>query len=143
MSDLNEIGIKSVSRAIRVDELMKKQLGGGDFGAILTQNVGAYTDPEVLQELWGSALERTAWCGTFRHPDVTKLLDEAAKESDPQTRKELFYQADELIVSLQPGTFLFHKTVLNVMSKRIVMPLPFSLDFSGYCRLRHASIRSK
>jgi hypothetical protein len=46
-----------------------------------------------------------------------------------------------LIASLQPGTFLYHKTAIDVMSKRFFLPAPFELTTQGIYRLKDAVLR--
>ncbi len=48
---------------------------------------------------------------------------------------------EDLFMALQPGTFLFHKTAIDVISKRFGLPHPFSLSHSGIHRLRHARLK--
>jgi peptide/nickel transport system substrate-binding protein len=140
---LNEIGVKAHSRAIPLNELMRRHLSNSEFEAVLTQAAGAYENPTALQHLWCPTAGEAAWCGSFYHPGVSNLLNKAVEERDPQEKLQLFQQAERLVAALQPGTFLFHRTSLDVLSKRITLPSPFSLDFAGICRLRYASIQTK
>jgi peptide/nickel transport system substrate-binding protein len=137
---LNDVGIKAHLQSLPFSELKKRYGRNKAFQAVLTEFYGAYVDPECLRSLWTPDLFKRSEAGSFEDPDVTRLISEALDETDPVRQKELFYDIDALITSLQPGTFLFHKTAIDVMSKRFNMPFPFSLTHEGIWRLRHASL---
>jgi len=137
---LNDLGIKVHVQSLPFSELKKKYGRNTAFQAVLTEFHGAYVDPECIGSLWAPDLFKRSEAGSFEHPDVTRLIHEALDETDPVRQKELFYDIEALITSLQPGTFLFHKTAIDVMSKRFKMPFPFSLTHEGIWRLRYASL---
>jgi len=138
---LNDLGIKVHLQSFPFLELKKRYGRNTGFQAVLTEFAGVYRNPEfTIESLWAPGLSKRSEAGSFEHPDVTRLIYEALDETDPVRQKELFYEIDALITSLQPGTFLFHKTAIDVMSKRFRLPFPFSLTHEGIWRLRHASL---
>ena len=137
---LNDLGIKAHLQVLPFLELKKRYGRNNEFQAVLTEFHGVYRNPEHLRSLWAPNLSERSQAGSFEHPDVTRLVHEALDETDPVRQEELFYEIDALITSLQPGTFLFHKTAIDVMSKRFKMPFPFSLTHEGIWRLRHVSL---
>lgn len=128
---LNDLGIKAHLQSLPFLELKKKYGRNNVFQAVLTEFHGAYRNPERLKSLWAPDLSERSEAGSFEHPDVTRLVHQALDETDPVRQKQLFYEIDALITLLQPGTFLFHKTAIDVMSKRFRVPFPFSLTHEG------------
>jgi peptide/nickel transport system substrate-binding protein len=139
---LNDAGVKVRLRPLPLEEICSRYLRNDAFQAVLTEFRCKHDDPEHLKEQWVGNTSRRSEAGCFEHPEVTALIYKALEESDPLVRKELFYEADALITSLQPGTFLFHKTAIDVMSKRFRLLLPFSLTNQGIYHLRYASVNS-
>lgn len=137
---LNDLGIKVRLQSLPYEELKRRYFRNNQFQAVLTEFRGAYRDPEILKQQWSSGLSKRSEAGRFEHPQVTRLICQALDEKDPLRQKKLFYKTDALIQSLQPGTFLFHKTAIDVMSKRFKIPFPFSLTQEGIYRLRYASL---
>lgn len=137
---LSDIGITMRIQTITIDEMYAKYNRNNAFQAVLTEIAGVYTRPEYLLELWTPADSKPSEAGGFDHQEVTRILDMAMQTHDPVLKKHYLHQADALIASLQPGTFLFHKTALDVMSKRFVMPYTFSLSHEGIHRLWHARL---
>lgn len=137
---LNDLGIKAHLQSLPFLELKKKYGRNNEFQAVLTEFGGVYRNPEFIGSLWAPSRSKRSEAGSFEHAELTRLIRQALDETDPLRQKELFYKIDALITSLQPGTFLFHKTAIDVMSKRFIMPSPFSLTHEGIWRLRHASL---
>lgn len=140
---LNDIGIRVHLESLPFTEVQRRHIRSGAFQAVLTEISGVYRDPEFIKSMWGPDFPIMAEAGAFEHPEVTRLIRQALDESDPIKQRERFYEIDALIMSLQPGTFLFHKTAIDVMSKRFTLPFPFSLTHEGVYRLRHASLNPK
>jgi ABC-type transport system substrate-binding protein len=107
---------------------------------VLTELGGSYRNPEDLSR-WSTLFQTKSVVGCFEHPEVNHLIKKGLYEKDPKKQKKLFYKTDELITSLQPGTFLFQKTAIDVMSKRFSLSHPFSLTHAGIHRLRHATLK--
>jgi len=72
--------------------------------------------------------------------EVNQLIQKAIAEKNLFKKKHLFYKVDALITSLQPGTFLFQKTAIDVMARRFTLSAPFKLKYAGIYRLRYASL---
>jgi peptide/nickel transport system substrate-binding protein len=137
---LNELGIRVKLQELAYEKLIKKYFGNTDFQAVLTELDGAYRNPELIKMLWSTDINSKATAGCFKHPKVNHLLKKAFDHNDPEKLKKIFYEIDALITSLQPGSFLFQKTAIDVMSKRFRIPHPFSLTYEGIYRLKYASL---
>lgn len=139
---LGDLGMKVHLQELPGDVLIQKHMQNCSFQSILTE-FGATPDmPELLQYMWCPAgNQRSPVC--FEDSCTTNLFKQALQEEDTVKRTELFQAIDARIAALQPGTFLFHKIALNVMSKRINYPFPFRVDLGSVHRLRHASIGSR
>ncbi|NOY68817.1 MAG: ABC transporter substrate-binding protein [Deltaproteobacteria bacterium] len=136
---LNDIGIKIHIRALPMAELYLRYNRNYRFQAVLTESTGAYRRPEYLMDIWTPGPFGVSLAGGFEDPEATRLLDMAMDTTDPAQQKVLFFKADDRIASLQPGTFLFHKTAIDAMSRRFSLPFPFTLSYPGIYRLRLAS----
>lgn len=137
---LNDLGIKVNLQAVEYRELVKRFVRNNKFQAVLADLRGADRNPEFLKQQWSTYPSGCSVAGCFKHPEVTRLINHALEEKDPLRQKQLFYEIDALIASLQPGTFLFCKTAIDVMSRRFHLPTPFSLTHEGIYQLRHTSI---
>jgi hypothetical protein len=109
----------------------------------LTELLGvneAYRRPfEYIHLLWGSEGGKKSWAGGFEHPDIRTLLD-AIVQCAPAARKNILQEFDHTLASLQPGTFLFQKIAVDVISKRFNLPFPFSVTRYGVYHLKDASV---
>ncbi|MDY6988360.1 MAG: ABC transporter substrate-binding protein [Thermodesulfobacteriota bacterium] len=137
---LNDLGIMAQVELLPFSEIKRRYFANTAFQAVITDLRGAYRNPEYLRRQWCRSLYKGSEAGCFDHLAVTRLLREALGEKDPLRKKQLLYQADTLITSLQPGTFLCHKMAVNVMSKRFTLTLPFSLTYQGIHSLRYVSL---
>lgn len=140
---LNNLGIRAGIQALRFEALQKKCVKNTRFQAVITELQGAYRKPEVLICYWVPGSKSPSIAGCFDHPEVTRLIKTCFETKDPKIRKELYYEIDAQIASLQPGTFLFQKTAIDLMSKRFWLPQAFSLTHEGIHRLRHAILIEK
>lgn len=70
-------------------------------------------------------------------------MERAFATTDASKQKTLLSELDVRIATLQPGTFLFHKTAIDVMSRRFHLPRHFELTNEGIYRLKDASPRHK
>lgn len=138
---LNDIGIKAHVKALPFEQLKNSYLGKNAFHAVLTEFREGYRSPEFLKSTWSSEGPVKSRAGGFEHPEVSRLLDQALSEKDPSLQKDVLFKLDDLIIALQPGTFLFHKTAIDVMSKRFNLRTPFSLTYAGIHRLRNATLK--
>jgi peptide/nickel transport system substrate-binding protein len=137
---LNDIGVRVDLQALEHRDLVRKFVSNNQFQAVLADFRGADRNPEFLKQQWSTYLSRCSVAGCFEHPNVTRLINHVLEENDPLKQKQLFYEIDALIASLQPGSFLFHKTAIDVMSRRFHLPTPFTLTQEGIYQLRYASI---
>lgn len=139
---LDEIGIQVRLQYLPYGELRDNYFRNTAFQAVLTEFHGVYRtiSYEFLLNLWSPLAEGTAVAGCFDAPPVTRLLRAAAGETDPIQRQALLFQAESLIVALQPGIFLFHKAAMDVMSRRIRLSVSFRLNNAGIYRLQYAAL---
>ncbi len=139
----NDIGIMAHLSSLPIDEAQKRYIRNTEFQAVLTELRSCIQTPEALMDLWSSIGPGKSAAGCFEDPRLTRVLAEAVNESDPEKKQELIGKAEAIIVSLQPGTFLFHRMSLDVMSRRIHFPYPFSIKYEDLCRLPYASIQPR
>jgi len=137
---LNDVGIRARLQALPFEDIKRRYYRNNQFQAVLTEFRGAYRNPESLETKWSCIENRNSDAGCFKHSIVTRLIKKGIAEKDPGKRKKIFYEIDALITSLQPGTFLFQKTAIDVMSKRFRIPHPFSLTYEGIYQLKYASL---
>jgi peptide/nickel transport system substrate-binding protein len=137
---LNDLGIKVELQALEHRDLVRKYVRNNQFQAVLADFKSAFRKPEYLKQQWSTYPSRCSVAGCFEHPEVTRLINHALEEKDPLQQKQLFYEIDALIASLQPGTFLFQKTAIDVMSKRFSLPRHFSITYEGIYQLKYASL---
>ena len=138
---LNDLGIRVRLHALAFEDIQRRYLRNNEFQAVLTELSGAYRYTEYLKTFWSNSTEGGSKAGCFEHPEVTYLIKKGFEEKDPKNQKAFLYKLDALIISLQPGTFLFQKTAIDVMSKRFRLPHRFSLTHEGIHSLRHADLR--
>lgn len=142
---LNEIGIKATIEELPSEVIKQRYYKNTEFQAVLTEIEGVYDvfSYERLETNWSPLAGRKAVAGGFGHPKVTRLLKKISAERDTSRRIALLHKTDALIASLHPGTFLFQKTAIDVMSKRFDLPYPFQLNHAGIYRLKHAALKRK
>lgn len=139
--DLNEVGMKAHIKLLPYEELCRRYVENNQFQAVLTEFGTSQRKPEEFEKLWTPLIDNVSVAGCFEDTEVTRLVRLLASENDPEKAKALCHQIDARIAFLQPGTFLYHKTVFDVMSARISFSGPFSLTQSGASRLWRATIR--
>ena len=138
---LNELGIKVHLQYLPFSELTGRYVCNNEFEAALTEFRGVYRDFEGMKPLWCPNSSGKSAAGGFEDDELSRLVNQALRQTDPGRKKQLIYEIEALIVSRQPGTFLFHKAAIDVMSKRFKLPFPFSLKHDGIRRLlQHASL---
>lgn len=140
---LNEVGIKVHLDSLPHKEVSRRYQRNDEFQAVLTELLGAseaYQQPlEYIHLLWGSEDGQKSWAGGFEHPDIRNLLDTIA-QCAPAVRKDILQEFDYTLAWLQPGTFLFQKVAVDVISKRFNLPFPFSATLHGIYHLKDASV---
>jgi len=137
---LNDLGIRVRLQALAFEDIQRRYLRNNQFQSVITELSGIYHHTEYLKTFWSNTTEGRSKAGCFEHTEVNRLIKKAFEEKDPKKQKEFFYKLDALITSLQPGTFLFQKTAMDVMSKRFSLPHAFSLAHEGIYRLKYASL---
>jgi peptide/nickel transport system substrate-binding protein len=137
---LNDIGIKVRLRLLPFEELVRRYRRNNEFQAVITEFTTVHDEPEYLAELWSPYRSNKSRAGCFAHPKVTRLLHQALNEGNASKQKDLFHKVDALISSLQPGTFLFQKLAIDIMTNRFSLSFPFTLDHPGIYRLKYASL---
>lgn len=137
---LNEIGIRAYLKALPTREYLSRFVYKSNYETILAEASWSDRHPEVLQYLWSAQSSRSAAVGGFNNPQATCLIELVMGTKD--ARKQLSYlrRLEALLTDLQPGTFLFHKTALDVMSKRFQLSGPFKLTHEGFYHLKGAKL---
>lgn len=140
---LYHIGITINLRPLDYDQLVNAYFQNERFQAVLTELKGVYREPGSILRHWSAGAHGKSYAGGFSHPEVHRMIDQAFKEKDPAQKKHLLQSLDKKIAALQPGTFLFQKTALDVMSRRIRLPHRFSLTYDGLARLKDATLNDE
>lgn len=139
----NEIGIQMTIDPVPLDSIAEKYRRNTDFQSVLTEFNDGCRCPEWLKGFWTPCYYGKSGAGCFVHPKVTNLLEQAFSATDSAQKITYLHKADAMIASLQPGSFLYHKTTIDVMSKRFFLPTPFDLTTQGIYRLKDAVLRQK
>jgi peptide/nickel transport system substrate-binding protein len=140
---LNEVGVRVRTKMLPYNELMGKYFRNTQFDAVLTELNGAYRNPIMALNLWAPIGTTHSVAGCFHHSEVTKLVHQIYKEADPLQQIYIYHKIDSILTSLQPGTFLFHKKAIDVMSRRFALPFPLSLSHEGVYRLQYAHLKNE
>jgi len=140
---LNEVGVRVQTKMLPFNELMGKYHRNTQFDAVLTEMRGAYRNPKMALNLWAPIGTTPAVAGCFNHSEVTKLVHQVFKGVDTPKQIPTYYKIETWLTSLQPGTFLFQKKAIDVMSRRFVLPFPFSLSHHGIYRLQYAYLKNE
>ncbi|RJP84567.1 MAG: ABC transporter substrate-binding protein [Desulfobacteraceae bacterium] len=140
---LNEIGIRVHLKAMPTDAFYNFYSRNTDFEAVLTELTANDRRPEEVLEVWVTSRDLLSQAGGFDSPEATRLTGLTLTAKDPETRKALFQQFDQLIADLQPGSFLFQKIYIDAMSRRFALNHPFSFDYPGLYRLKDARLKNE
>ena len=135
----NDIGIRMAVRSRPYKEIVARYYNNNDFQAILTEFPGAGRQPEYAIKGWIPDDQGQTLAGNFSDPQVTDLIERGLRAADRRTAALYFRQAEARLIALQPGSFLYHKTALDVMSRRFSLSAPFSLTCEGLFRLGQAA----
>jgi len=139
--NLNQLGIHAHVDMLSQKELNRRYYRSNQFQAVLTEFGTSQRIPEAIEDLWAPSFNDFSVAGGFEDEEVTRLFRLMDSENGPEKRKALCHQIDARIAFLQPGTFLYHETAIDVMSARISIPFPFSLTADGASRLWRATIQ--
>jgi len=140
---LNEVGIRVHLKALPPDVLYNRYSRNTEFDAVLTELTANDRRPGGVINSWVTADGKRSQAGGFDSPEVGRLAGLALAAKDPETRKALFQQFDQLIADLQPGSFLFQKIYIDAMSKRFALNYPFYIDYEGFYRLQYARLKDE
>jgi peptide/nickel transport system substrate-binding protein len=140
---LNDAGIRVRLRHLPYNDLIERYLHRDAYEAVLTEVKGVYRDLGLLEDLWASDADRSPMVGGgFSDRDVVGMIHTALAEKRPHARNRLLRTVDARITALHPGIFLYHKTSVDVLSRRFKLSHPFSLDYPGLFRLKWISVDS-
>ena len=135
---LNDVGIQVRLLALPTLRLWKRYCQNTDFQAVLAQTGGLHRKPEILKYLWVSETNRCSFMGCFHDGSITEAVDRFLKDTNIDC-KDRGAKIQRVFDEIHPATFLFHKSCLDVLSKRIEYPFSFSLEYAGVWHLRFAS----
>lgn len=79
-----------------------------DFHILRSSWIGDYNDPASFLNVWTSTSgnNHSGWS----HPDYDRFLNEAARATDSETRRNFFQQAESLLVAEAPFIPIYHYT---------------------------------
>lgn len=138
--NLNEVGIKAHTKLLPYKELCRRYSRNNQFQAVLAEFKTVH-QPDSIARVWTPLIDNASEAGCFDDQDITRLARILISENCPEKTTAICHLLDARIAFLQPGTFLYHKIVFDVMSARISLPFPFSLTQAGASRLWRATIK--
>ncbi len=136
---LNDIGIQVRLLSIPTFQLLKCYSRKTDFQAILTQVSGLYRNPQLLKHFWVSKTNRCSYLGCFEDDSISEAVELFLNETHIDD-KERGSKIQSVFHEIHPATFLFHKSSLDILSKRIDYPSFVFFNSSGVYRLKFATI---
>ena len=95
----------------RVDAPTRAQLlGDGAFQLALTSHIGVGGDPDYLRR-WYAGEEANAFAqgSIFRHERYARLGQEQAAALDPETRRAIVFEMQEILAEELPTIVLYHR----------------------------------
>jgi peptide/nickel transport system substrate-binding protein len=110
--DLKRVGINLEIRTYEFATLYADVLKG-NFQMFTLQWVGgAVADPDILRRVFHSQMVPPVRFnrGHFSDPEVDRLLDEAARATDVESRRERYAKVQQRLAELAPYISLWHKT---------------------------------
>lgn len=138
--NLNNLGIEVNINLLKYQDIKASYFQNTNFQAVLTELSGIHKELDILYRFWSPGEHGPSYAGCFNNDAVNYLIAKSLSTKNLNQRKALLQELDGLIASLQPGTFLFHKSATDVMSRRLSLPFPFQLTNEGIFRLQYASI---
>ena len=103
-----EVDVRSYEFATLYADILK-----GNFQMYALQWVGgALADPDILRRVFHSQQVPPAGFnrGRFSDPEVDRLIDEASKATDYETRRQLYGRVQQLLAEAAPYISLWHRT---------------------------------
>jgi len=119
--NLREVGIDVDVRSYEFATLFADILKG-NFQMYSLQWVGsALADPDMLRRIFHSGQVPPAGFnrGYFSDPEVDRLIDEASRATDYESRKRLYGEVQKLIADAAPYISLWHRTNFALSDSRI------------------------
>jgi peptide/nickel transport system substrate-binding protein len=85
-------------------------LGDGAFQLALTSHIGVGGDPDYLRR-WYAGEEANAFAqgSIFRHERYARLGQEQAAALDPETRRTIVFEMQEILAEELPTIVLYHR----------------------------------
>ncbi len=136
---LNQIGIKMHIVPLDFNDLLGSYHENGSFDAMLIQMTGAYANPRFFST-WLSSDDGYAKSISLSQSEQVSLFGPYYKELY-QDKRELVGYIDDRLIHYQPGCFLFHRSILNVMSMRFEVRSTFSLKLNGIYNLQYLHVK--
>lgn len=141
--NLNEVGIRAHLQILPPDALQNRYYQNTDFDAVMVELNSNFRRPEELLDLWVTPDDALSVTGGFACPEADHLANLILNAKDPAIKKAHLQHFDQLIADLQPGSFLFRKMSIDVISKRFELKYPFSFDYQGLYRMQHARLKNE
>jgi len=141
--NLNEVGIRVHQKALPPDTLKERYFQNTEFDAVLIELSSNVRRLEEVLDLWITPDDAVSVTGGFADPEADRLINLIFNAKDQATKRDLFHRYVQLIAELQPGSFLFRKMSIDVISKRFVLKYPFSFDYEGCYRLQFARLKNE
>ena len=127
-ANLKEVGIKVTLKPLSYESFLDVH-ESGDFDLLIWNSLAANTgDPEkYLYENWYSK-SKTNHTG-FNDPKVDELLDTLSKEFDPDKRRKLTIEIQQLIMNDASTIFFGYETTFLYSDKKIKGLKMFPMDY--------------
>lgn len=113
--DLAEIGLTVEVKPMTTQQLMKPLYARRDFQMYLWEWYYDYADPNSNAKVFAycdsddddTSKKSVAWGAHYVIPDLTKLVEQAARERDSEQRKALYEQISRTVIDDGPFVFLY------------------------------------
>ena len=143
MLNLNEVGIRAHLKALPPDVFHKRYFHNMAFDAALVELTSNPRRLEDVLGLWITYGDEVSAAGGFASPETDHLANLILSTKSPDIKKIRLQHFDHLIADLQPGSFLFRKISVDVMSKRFTLKYPFTFDIQGLYWLQFARLKNE
>ncbi len=137
LEDLNDVGISVESGETETGNYYTR-MNAGDFDLGGHAGwIGGFDPDFILYEYFYSGSGRNY--GQYSNPELDRLIDAQSVELDPEQRRELAWQAGEIILSDQVRTMGGFQLAIPVFSDRVagVMPTVPSQSYGNFYRHAH------
>ncbi|MDZ7801930.1 MAG: ABC transporter substrate-binding protein [Trueperaceae bacterium] len=115
-SNLAEIGIDAEIVAEDWSVYLPKVLEG-DYAATILGESGQSDPDDFLFNVFYT--DNGGNLGNYSNPELDALLEEGRRVSDQEARREIYAQAQELILDEAPHTFLFHSSQYEALRPEV------------------------